>query len=252
MLKIFKMDMRRTFRSKAFYSCLLSMLLVSGTMIFFGMLPDFASATGSSTAGDMDMTSTMMGIGMAFIMMSISFAIGISSDFSSGFSKNIFSRHTNPARYIGGKILSLTVVGAVFILSHTLVSMLIYAIMGGMDLTGGVIGLVAYIVEKIFISAAFASLILMVYLFARHIAPAIIVGVIASTGIVSSLLALLGSYLNIALLSTIGSFTISGLSAQSTINFSATTFFIVIVGSVLWTAICGFIGSKALKRKDIA
>jgi len=252
LLNIFKMDMRRTLRSKAIYSCIFSMLLISGTMIFFGMLPSFAAATGSGS-GAMDMTSSMMGIGMAFIMTSILFAICVSSDFSSGFSKNIFSRHTNPARYIGGKILSMTVYGAIAVIAHTVVSMLIFAVIGiGVGLPGGLIGLLAYLIEKIFISGSFAALILMIYLVTRHIAPAMIVGVIAATGIVSTLFTVAGDYLELPIISTIGKFTISGLSSQANLEFHGSVFAAIILGSVVWMAICSAIGAKAPKRKDIS
>ena len=252
MLNIFKMDMRRTLLSKAPYNCIIFMLLVSGTMIFFGMLPNFAAATGSS-GGGMDMTSSMMGIGMAFIMMSILFAICISTDFSSGFSKNIFSRHTNPVRYIGGKLLSLTAVGAIAIAAHTVVSMLLFVITGtGVDLPGGFLGLLTYLIEKIFIAGAFAALILMVYLFTRHIAPAMIAGVIAATGILSSLLSILGEYLGLAFISEAAKYTISGLSGQAGIEFQGSAFAVILIGSVLWIAVCSVLGAKALKKKDIS
>lgn len=251
MLNIFKMDLRRTLRSKATYSCIAFMLLVSGTMIFFGMLPDFAAATGSG--GAMDMTSSMMGIGMAFIMMSILFAVCISSDFSSGFSKNIFSRHTNPARYIGGKLLSLTTIGAIAIVAHTVVSMLLFAIIGaGVGLSGGFFGLLVYLIEKIFVSGAFASLILMVYLFTRHIAPAMIVGIVAATGIISSLLTILGEYLGLPFISEVAKYTISGLSGQANLEFRGSVFVTILIGSALWIAACSVLGAKALKKKDIS
>jgi len=247
------MDMRRTLRSKAPYSCIAFMLLVSGTMIFFGMLPDFAAATGSSSGGAMDMTSSMMGIGMAFIMMSILFAICISTDFSSGFAKNIFSRHTNPVRYIGGKLLSLTVIGAIAIVAHAVMSMLLFAIIGnGVVLPGGFIGLLAYLIEKIFVSGAFAALILMVYLFARHIAISMIVGVVAATGILSALLNILGEYLEVSFISKVAKYTISGLSGQANLEFTGSVFVTIIIGSVLWIAVCSALGAKALKKKDIS
>jgi len=245
------MDMRRTLRSKATYICIAFMLLVSGTMIFFGMLPDFAAATGSG--GTMDMTSSMMGIGMAFIMMSILFAVCISSDFSSGFSKNIFSRHTNPVRYIGGKLLSLTVIGAIAIAAHTVVSMLLFAIIGnGVGLPGGFTGLLVYLIEKIFVSGAFAALILMVYLFARHIAPAMIVGIVAATGIISSLLTILGEYLGLPFISEVAKYTISGLSGQANLELKGSAFVSILIGSVIWMAVCSVLGAKALKKKDIS
>lgn len=251
MLNIFKMDMRRIFRSKAFYSCIGAMLLVSGSMIFFGMLPDFAAATGSSS-GVMDMTSAMMGIGMAFIMMSILFAICISSDFSSGFSKNIFSRHIKPVRYIGGKILSLTAVGTIAVAIHTAVSMMLFAVTGiGVGLTGGFIGLLAYLIEKAFVSSAFAALILLVYLFTRHIAPAMIIGVITATGVISSLLTTIGDSIGISIISTVSKYTISGLSGQANIHAHASAFMTILIGSVLWMLLCAALGAKALKRKDI-
>ncbi|TWT25752.1 hypothetical protein [Planomicrobium sp. CPCC 101110] len=251
MLNIFNMDMRRLFRSKALYSCIAFLLTVSGTMILFGMLPDFAAATGS-VGGETDMMSTMMGVGMVFIILSILFAIGISTDFSSGFSKNIFSRHTNPIRYIGGKLLSLTVIGAIAIIAHTAVSMLLFEFTGtGVSLTGGYLGLFAYLIEKIFVAGALAALILMVYLFTRHIALAMIIGVLVATGTISSLLSVLGEYLEFSFITDVSKYTISGLSGQANLEFQGSVFITILIGSVLWAAVCSALGAKALKRKDI-
>ena len=156
MLNIFKMDMRRVFRSKAFYCCIGFMLLVSGTMIFFGLLP------------------------------------------------------------------------------------------------GGFAGLIVYLIEKIFISGAFAALILLVFLFVRQIAPAMIIGVIAATGVLSTLITILGEYIGVPLISGFSKYTISGLSGQATLMTTGNGFVAIMIGSVIWVLICSALGAKALKRKDIS
>jgi len=64
MLNIFKMDMRRILHSKMFYVCLFSMILVTGSMIIFGVVPDFPSILGAGAGGTEDaMMGNMMGVG---------------------------------------------------------------------------------------------------------------------------------------------------------------------------------------------
>jgi hypothetical protein len=82
-----------------FYICIFSMNLVAGTMIIFGVIPSFSAVMGS---GASDMTSSMMGIGMAFMIIGIFFALHTCGEFTTGYAKNIFARHSNPIRYISG------------------------------------------------------------------------------------------------------------------------------------------------------
>lgn len=253
MLNVFKMDMRRIFHSKMFYVCLFSMVLVTGSMIIFGVVPDFPSILGASSGGTEDaMMGNMMGIGMAFMVISIFYALFICQEFTSGFAKNIFARHANPIRYIGGKLLSLTASGSIMVLMFLLISMILMVLAGGgISLPGGIAGLLALILGKILSVATLASLILFTCLFSRKSAVGIIAGVVVAMGALPMVLSLVGGIVGLPWIEDIMKYTISGLSGLSTLTFSGVTFVIVIIGNFIWTAVFAALGSQAVKLKDI-
>jgi|GEM_PF-1171297 len=253
MLNIFKMDMRRILHSKMFYVCLFSMILVTGSMIIFGVVPDFPSILGAGAGGTEDaMMGNMMGVGMAFMVISIFYTLFICQEFTSGFAKNIFARHANPIRYIGGKLLSLTVSGSIMLLAFLLISMILMALAGGgVILPGGVVGLFGLIVGKILSVATLASLIIFTCLFARKSVVGIIVGIVVAMGAIPMVLNLVGSIVGLPWIAEIMKYTISGLSGLPTLTFSATTLAIVIIGNFIWSALFAALGSRAVKLKDI-
>lgn len=251
MLNVFKMDIRRTFHSKMFYICLGSMLLVTCSMIFFDVATSFQSVMGVG-AGGMDMMGSMMGIGMAMMMIGIFAALHICGDFSSGFAKNIFTRHANPFHYIGGKLLSLTASGAIMLTVYTLVSMLLFAVLGkGASLPGGFGGLLVFLVEKVLSCGAFASIILLACMFTRKSVVGVVVGVIVSMSAIPMLLDLVGSYFGWAWISGIARYTISGLSNQAGLVSSGSTLITIAFGSLLWTGVCALAGHRVVRTKDV-
>lgn len=252
MLNVFKMDIRRMLRSKAFFFCIVFMNLITGTMVIFDVVPSFAAVMGNGEGGSMDMMGSMMGIGMAFIIIGILFALHTCGDFSSGFAKNIFTRHANPIRYFGGKLLSLTVTGTIMITVYMLVSALFLAICGSsVALPGGVGGLLLFFIEKIFIIIAFAALILLACLTTRKSVVGVIVAAVVAMGVLPMILSIAGDYLGLSLISDIGKYTISGLSGQANLVFSASVFVTIIIGSLIWTGLCAVLGNRAIKLKDI-
>lgn len=252
MLNVFKMDMRRLLHSKALYICLVSMNLVTGSMIIFGVVPDFASLMGISSDGSADMMGTMMGIGLAFLIIGILSTLHICGDFSSGFAKNIFTRHANPIRYFGGKLLSLTVTGAVMLIIFTLFSALLLAIFGsGVVLPGGVGGLIVFLIEKVIMLFAFNALILLVCLMTRKPVVGIAVASVVAMGVVPMLLSIAGEALELSMISDIGKYTISGLSGQANLVFSGSVFIAIFIGGLLWTGLCALLGNRTIKLKDV-
>lgn len=253
MLNIFKMDMHRIFHSKMFYICLFSMLLVTGSMIIFDVVPNFSAIMGAGSVGSEDaMMGNMMGIGMAFMVIGIYYSLYICQEFTSGFAKNIFARHANPIRYIGGKLLSLTVAGSIMLLVFVLISMILMAIVGGsIVLSGGVVGLLALFIGKIFAVATLASLILFTCIFVRKPVVGILVGIVVAMGAIPMVLSLVGSSLGLPWIADIMKYTISGLSSMSTLAFSSVTLATVIIGNIIWTAVFTMLGSRAVKLKDI-
>jgi len=252
MLNVFKMDIRRILHSKMFFVCLFSMILVSGSMIIFDVVPGFTALMGAGGSGEDAMMGNMMGIGMAFMMIGIFFALFICQEFTSGFAKNIFARHANPIRYIGGKLLSLTASGSVMVLVFTVISMALMALMGGgLALPGGIAGLLGLLIGKIFAVATLASLVLFTCLFTRKAVIGIIVGVVVSMGAIPMLFNLIGTTLELPWIAGIMKYTISGLAGLSTLTFNGAALAIAVVGNIVWTALLTALGSRAIKTKDI-
>lgn len=252
MLNVFKMDIRRMLRSKAFYICLIFMNLVTGTMILFDIVPSFASIMGISSDGAADMMGNMMGIGLAFMIIGILSALHICGDFSSGFAKNTLIRHANPMRYFGGKLLSLTVTGVIMLIIYMLVSALLLAICGSsMALPGGVGGLLVFLIEKVFVLFAFTALVLLACLTTRKSIVGITVAAVVAMGVLPMILSIAGDYLGVSLISDIGKYTISGLSGQAALVFNGSAFAIILIGSLIWAGLSAVLGNRAIKLKDV-
>lgn len=253
MLNVFKMDMRRMLRSKMFYVCLFSMILVTGSMIIFGVVPDFASIMGAGATGTEDaMMGNMMGIGMAFMVIGIYYALYICQEFTSGFAKNIFARHANPLQYVGGKLLSLTVTGSIMLLAFVFISIILMAIVGGgIVLPGGIIGLITFLISKIFACATFASFVLFMCVLTRKSTAGIIAGIVVAMGAIPMVLGIAGNFLGLTWISNILKFTISGLSNMSNLTFGISNFAVVIVGNLIWMALLAVSSNRAVKLKDI-
>lgn len=249
MLNIFKMDMFRILHSKMFYICILSMNLVTGSMIFFGTIPSFSVVMGSGTT---DMTSSMMGIGMALMIIGIFFALFVCQDFTTGFAKNVFARHANSRRYIGGKLLSLTASGTIMLVVFTLVSMALLAVVGnGVELPGGIGGLITFFIEKMLICAASASIVLLVCVFTRKSVVGVLMGILVAVGVIPMVLGIAGNYFGIDWVQDILKYTISGLSNTASLIFNGSTFITIVTGGLIWTAVCVVLSSRAAKLKDI-
>jgi ABC-type transport system involved in multi-copper enzyme maturation permease subunit len=225
------------------------MNLVAGTMIIFGVIPSFSAVMGR---GASDMMGSMMGIGMAFMIIGIFFALHTCGEFTTGYAKNIFARHSNPIRYITGKILSLSVAGTIMIVVFTLVTMLLLAVTGtGVHLQGGVFGLIAFLVEKILICVASASLVLLACVYTRKSVVGVLVGILVAIGVIPMVLNIAGNYFGFEWISEITRYTISGLSSMTNLVFNSSAFVTVIFGSLLWTALCAVLGVRVAKLKDI-
>jgi ABC-type transport system involved in multi-copper enzyme maturation permease subunit len=232
-----------------FYICIVSMNLVAGTMIFFDIIPSFSVVMGSGTT---DMTSSMMGIGMALMIIGIFFALFICQEFSTGFAKNIFARHANPRRYVGGKLMSLTVSGMIMIAVFTIISMILLVAVGvGVELPGGIGGLLTFLIEKIFVCTAFASLILLACVFSRKSVIGVVVAVALAMGVIPMVLGIAGHYFGITWVADILKYTMSGLSGLASLTFSGSDFATIVVGGLIWTAVCCVLSCRVAKLKDI-
>jgi hypothetical protein len=114
-----------------------------------------------STAGLMDFAN-MANINMLFIFAALLISIFIAHDYSSGFVKNIFTVHAKKSDYIVSKTVVGMFGGVCMIISYTLVTIIVGAIMGkSFDLGGANVGnLILCLLSKVFLMGLFVPLYL--------------------------------------------------------------------------------------------
>jgi len=259
MNKIFKMDMHRLLRSPVFYVSIIFITIMAVALVMSGMstsLDGLLGVAGAETSMGMDegaafMTSAM-GAGVIFILISIILTLFVCKDYSGGFAKNIFTVHSNPWDYIGGKMKSMAVTSGFLLVLYTIESIVSLAIFGGsLALTGGIFGLIIFLIEKWLVSLALSAVILLVVLFTRNIAWGVLAGFLIATGGLTMGASLFGQMFGIDWLSTIFSVTISGTSQLCTLSFDPLIFIRVLVASAAWIGIGCFLSKRVLLKKDI-
>jgi len=275
MLNIFKMDMHRLKHSKIFYVAIIFITIMAVALVMSGMsttmegllgvvdpnaaAPSFVIPEGSGMAaaesagagGDAFMTG-MMGAGVVFILLSIILSVFVCGDYSGGFANNIFTAHSNPWDYIGGKMLSMATVSGFLLILYTVESMISLSFFGyGVALSGGVIGLIFFLIEKWLLSCALSAVILLVNVFTRNVAWGIVAGFLIATGGLTMGISLLAGFFNLDWLISVFSVTISGSSQICTLAFDGLILLRVVLASVAWIFVGCFTSRKVLKTKDI-
>ena len=259
MNKIFKMDIHRQLRSPVLYVSIIFITIMAVAVVMSGMstsidglLGVVGSSGGMGADEGADFMASAMGVGVIFILISIVLTLFVCKDYSGGFAKNIFTTHSNPWNYIGGKMMSMAVLSGFLLVLYTIESIVSLVIFGGsLALTGGILGLIVFLIEKWLLSLALSAVILLVVLFTRNIALGVLAGFLIATGGLSMGAALFGQMLGIGWLSTIFSVTISGTSQLCTLSFDPLTFIRVLITSVAWIGIGCFLSRRVLLKKDI-
>jgi len=198
---MFRVDARRMFGTPLFWICLgiafvipvLVLVMTSGfggeggtmftnTWQIIGsesanlgaMMAGMAGAMGggdaaaSAGAGMMDMTA-MMNINLMYFMMGVFVCLFTAEDFRSGYAKNLFTVRARKTDYVASKTIIGFIAGALF-----LIAFFIGGVVGG-SVAGlpfelgaaGVSGLVMCMLAKIFLTAVFVAIFLLMSVIAR-------------------------------------------------------------------------------------
>ena len=257
MRNIFKMDMYRLLHSKVLYVSLAFMLIMAVALPWSGMSTDMSAmlgvASGAISMGDGDaFMGSMLGTGVVYVLLGIILTLFVCGDYAGGFAKNIFTVHSNPKEYIGGKMLSIGLTSGIFLVFYTIASMVSLAVAGyGVALTGGILGLVAFLIQKWLVSLAFIAVILLILLATRNTAVGVIAGFLVATGGLTMGAVLFGQMLGITWISNITTFFVSGAAQLPSLTFSVFTFLQVLLVSVAWIAGCFLLSQRALLKKDV-
>lgn len=126
---------------------------------------DAAAAAG---AGMMDMTA-MMNINLMYFMMAVFVCLFTAEDFRSGYAKNLFTVRARKTDYVASKTLIGFIAGALFLIAFFIGSVVGGGVAGlSFELgTAGVSGLVMCMLAKIFLSAVFVAIFLLMSVIAR-------------------------------------------------------------------------------------
>ena len=136
-----------------------------------GMMEAMGAAMGGDAAAGagMDMTA-MMNINLMYFMIGVFVCLFTAEDFRSGYAKNLFTVRARKTDYVASKTIIGTVAGALF-----LIAFFIGGVFGGsvaglsFDLgTAGVSGLTMCMLAKIFLTAVFVAIFLLMSVIAKH------------------------------------------------------------------------------------
>ena len=178
---MFRVDARRMFGTPLFWICLgiafaIPVLVLVMTSGFGGegdaMFTNTWQIVGSESAnpgGMMDMTA-MMNINLMYFMMAVFVCLFTAEDFRSGYAKNLFAVRARKTDYVASKTMIGFIAGALF-----LIAFFIGGVVGGsaaglsMNLgAAGVSGLVMCMLAKIFLTAVFVAIFLLMSVIARQ------------------------------------------------------------------------------------
>lgn len=185
MNNIFKMDMHRLLHSKVFYVSIAFLLAMAVGQIMGGMSTTMDALMGVALTGDAgtDFMSSAMGAGVIYILISIIIAIFVCGDYAGGFAKNLFAVHADPKEYVGGKMLSMAVVSALMLVLYAIICLIALPVVGyDVVLSGGVLGLIVFLLEKWMVGCAMSAVVLLVSFFTRNMAWTMFVGFLIATG----------------------------------------------------------------------
>lgn len=252
MHNLFKMDLRRTFRTPLFYALLLGLGVMLGTFAMTGVMGENLSIAAliGPVSGAGDMMSTM-GMSMVLIFGAVYIVSVIGKDFSTGFIKNIMTVHANKRDYIISKLLVSTVVSALMIAFYVVLMLVLGAVQGlplGLPSFGG---LLIFLIGKLLLAVALNALMIGFELCCRNLPISILACFVFGMGAATMLLTMLAGSLDMPILQTVSGFTIAGSSSLGTLSASAGNTVHIILCAIVWLLVSLGCTSLIIKKKDI-
>lgn len=235
MLNLIKMDLRRTFCTPLFYALLLGLGVMLGTFAMTGTIGESHSI--AALIGPITASSDMMsGIGMSMVLIfgAIYIVSMIGKDFSTGFIKNILTVHANKWDYILSKLTIGILVSTAMIVFYVILMTILGTIQGLPLSIPSFVGLLLFLVGKLFLAVALNTLLIGFMLLTRNLPISIIACFLFGMGGTTMLLSILADSLNIPLLQTISTFTIAGSSNFSALSTSTGDFIHIVLCAVVW------------------
>ncbi|MGM9680668.1 MAG: ABC transporter permease [Eubacteriales bacterium] len=252
-LNIYKMDLRKMMRGKAFYVMLAISIFIPVMMLT--QMPGVDSTLllgGTGTGGADAFGGGAMGLSFLGVLSGILLCIYIGTDYSSGFIKNIAASHGNKFDYIIAKGMIALICNAVFYMAYTVALAVAGAVMGApLQIPSG-IGLILYFVELLISSVAMSALVITLNLFFRRLygwgicftfffaTGMLIMGI--RMGLEKGGFDLIAKFLNI---------TIAGSTSLASLTPDLFSLLTVVTVSVFWTLVYSLLANKLMNAKDI-
>ncbi|MBR1781846.1 MAG: ABC transporter permease [Oscillospiraceae bacterium] len=122
----------------------------------------------AAAEAEMDMTG-MMNINLMYFLIGVFLCLFTAEDFRSGYAKNLFTVRARKTDYVASKTIIGVIAGALFLLAFFLGGVFGGSVAGlSFDLgDAGIRGLVMCMLAKIFLSAVFVSIFLLMSVFAK-------------------------------------------------------------------------------------
>lgn len=244
--------MHRMLHSISFYVSVVFLVLMAGGQLLGGMSTDLNSLLGVSTGGEADFMASAMGAGVIYILIGIVLSVFVCGDYSNGYAKNIFTVHASPKDYIGGKLLSMGVTGGFFLALYTVLCLVALPLFGySLTLTGGLLGLITFLLEKWFVLVALCAAVLLIAVFTRNTAWSIFGAFVIATGGLTMGAGMFLSMFGLEALAPLFDYTISGTARICTMTFDPMIFIRVLATCAVWVVLLFAVSHKVLQKKDI-
>lgn len=258
MLDIMFMDLRRLLGSPILYVSIFFVTIMAFAMALTGGVgetaPSLASLMGTVSTGNSgdDFMAGSMGPGVMVILAGIALSAFTCGDFSTGSAKGILSFHANPFSYIGGRMASMSIFSATLLVLYLCECCIALIIFGaGIQLPGGIVGLLVFLAEKQLIACAFLAILLAVCLALRNHAVGVVLAFLLATGGLSMSLPMLASSFGLPFLNALYAVTVSGTSLACSLTFSFGTLIRVLLVTAVWGTACIGASHLALKKRDV-
>ncbi len=249
---LFRMDLRRLLRGKAFYAMVAVSVFIPVMMLTqMSEIRDIATFIGSDGASGGGFGAGM-NLSILVVLTGMLLCIYIGGEYSTGFIKNIITAHANKLDYILVKLMVASICTATFFLAYLIT---LFAVGGAMGVPAGAFGvggLVLYVIEKLLLSVPMTALMIAVALvFRSGYGWSIMFICIAATGIVT-LSAQAGlRMLGLGPIADILSFTVTGASSFATLAPSATSLVVIMLVSAAWTLVWLLVADRLMSKRDV-
>lgn len=252
-INLFRMDMRKMVRGKAFY-----VMLAVAVFIPIMMLTQMPAANTTLFLGGTDGDTSeafgggAMGLSILWVLTGILLSIYIGSDYTTGFVKNIVSAHANKLDYIISKEMTAFVCNAALYAVYIITLAVAGYIMGSPLQIPSAVGLILYLIQLLISSIAMSALMIMANLIYRRLYGWSItfISVIASGMIIMGAKMGLES-IGLSFAAKILNVTISGSASLAKLMPDVISMLIIIAVSTVWTFVYSLIADKLMDSRDI-